>query len=297
MNILISGGTGFVGKRLTKSLVHKGNQVFILTRSPHQYASTKEVQYVCWDTLNEGKLPPIDAVVNLAGESLFGRWTSAKKEKILSSRIQATESILSFIKMTDQKPKVLINASAVGYYGTSYAETFKEGSTTPGSDFLANVVRRWEATASQAENLGVRTVFARFGIILGQEGSLPLMALPFRLFTGGKVGSGEQWMSWVHIDDVVGLVLFAIKQEQIHGPLNVTAPRPLQNKELSKRLAEALHRPYWLPAPSFALKLALGEMSTLVLDGQKVLPDVAEKNGYTFIYPDVEGAFKEIYSR
>lgn len=298
MKVAVTGGTGFVGKQLVRELVNEGHEVFVLTRSPNNYSDEKSIRYIGWlsdQYKPENELPALDAIVNLAGDSLFGYWTKQKKERILKSRMNATENVIELILKMEEKPAVLINASAVGYYGTSLTESFTEKTTTPGNDFLANVTSEWESIAKQADSLGVRVVLARFGVILGKEGALPLMAMPFKMFVGGKVGSGEQWVSWIHVDDVVGLIKFSIKNDKISGPLNVTAPQPVQNKTLSKTLASVLNKPHWIPAPSFALRAGLGEMSTLILDGQAVYPDKAKHHDYSFQHPQLEGALSAIY--
>ncbi|MEQ6389829.1 TIGR01777 family oxidoreductase [Bacillaceae bacterium S4-13-58] len=298
MNIAIAGGTGFVGRELINFYTNLGHQVYVLTRSPQKYTSSEQIKYVGW--LYEGanpekKLPLLDAIVNLAGESLnSGRWTEKRKQRILESRIQSTNSVISLMENLPDKPKVLINASAIGFYGTSESATFTEETTIPGDDFLAHVVNEWEKTARQASDLGVRVTLIRFGVILGDQGALPKMILPFQLFVGGKLGKGNQWISWIHIQDVVGIIHFAIENENISGPINATAPHPKRNHEFSKILSDILKRPYWIPAPSFALRLALGEMSELVLKGQYVLPKKAQKFGYVFQYDDLQTALSDI---
>ncbi|MEC3882161.1 TIGR01777 family oxidoreductase [Halobacillus sp. HZG1] len=301
MKIAITGGTGFVGTQLKEKLVQEGHDVYILTRSPEKYQNTDHVMYVGWlkeDFHPEKELPILDAIVNLAGESLnSGRWTEERKQSILESRIKATEGVLDLIDALPEKPEVLVNASAVGYYGQSKTKTFTEETTVPGNDFLANVVEEWEARASQAAEKGVRTVYVRFGIILGEEGALPKMILPYKMMIGGNLGSGEQWMSWIHIDDVVGLVHFAIENKNIHGPLNGTAPNPKRNKDFGQTLGEVLNRPHWIPAPAFALKVALGDMSTLLLDGQCVIPKKTMASGYTFHHPELQPALSSILNK
>ncbi|MGP4042553.1 TIGR01777 family oxidoreductase [Gracilibacillus sp. D59] len=300
MNIAIAGGTGFVGKHVTKALIDRGDTVYILTRSPEKFHSNEQVSYVGWLKDNyhpEHQLPKLDGIINLAGDSLFGYWTKTKKDKIYQSRINATYAIIDLIKKMPEKPEVLINASAVGYFGTSNSKTFTEQSEEKGNDFLAEVTEAWEKTALQARSHGVRTIVARLGVVLGKEGSLPLMAMPFRLFAGGKIGSGKQWVSWIHIEDVVGLLLFALDNKTIDRTLHLTAPNPVQNKELTQALAKALNRPNWFPTPSFLLKAILGEMSILVIDGQKVLPEKAIESGYHFHHARIEHALTEIYNK
>lgn len=297
MKIAIAGGTGLVGSKLTELLIDEGHHVLILTRSPDKYENKENLTYVGW--LREGDQPEQEiagshGIINLAGESLFGYWTKEKKERILDSRIKATTNIIQLIRSMEQKPDVLVNASAIGYYGTSEDKFFTEKTTETGDDFLAYVTEKWEQTAKQAEADNIRVVYARFGIILGEKGTLPLMAMPFKFFGGGPIGSGEQWLSWVHINDVVRLISFAIRGEKISGPLNITAPNPVRNKDFSSKLAKALHRPNIVKVPSFVIRKTLGEMSILVLEGQAVLPDKAISNGYTFQYPNLERALESI---
>ncbi|QAS51860.1 TIGR01777 family oxidoreductase [Halobacillus litoralis] len=301
MKIAITGGTGFVGNHLTSQLKKEGHHVYILTRSPEKHSDSERVTHVGWlkeEHKPEEHLPSLHAIVNLAGESLnSGRWTEERKQSILNSRIQATEGVLDLIARLPEKPEVLINASAVGYYGQSKTKSFTEETTKPGNDFLANVVVEWEERASKASEKGIRTAFVRFGLILGEEGALPKMVLPYKLMIGGNLGTGEQWMSWVHIDDVVGLIEFVLHNKNIHGPLNGTAPNPKRNKDFGHTLGEVLNRPHWLTAPSFALKTALGDMSTLLLNGQSVIPKKAITEGYTFKYPDLKPALHAILSK
>ncbi|MUV38706.1 Epimerase family protein [Lentibacillus sp. JNUCC-1] len=296
MNILLTGGTGFVGSRLTEHLKTGGHKLFILTRSPDHHENEASVTYVSYD-ITAQDLPAIDAVINLAGESIFGYWSKAKKQAIKESRISITEKVLDLVRTMDQKPAVWVNGSAVGYYGMSREKIFTEETTTPGDDFLAHVSSVWEKTASQAEKLGIRTVYTRFGVILGDGGALSMMKLPVKYFAGGKIGDGEQWLSWVHIDDVVELITFCLHNNAISGPINATAPNPKQNDIFMKLVARTLHRPHWLPAPGFMIRTALGEMSQLIVRGQYVLPQKAQFNGYHFRYTDAETALKSILEK
>ncbi|UOE56493.1 TIGR01777 family oxidoreductase [Cytobacillus oceanisediminis] len=300
MRIAIAGGTGFVGNALVKKLLEIKHEIFILTRNISDKQHSKNLNYVQWlndDDSPEDVLEGIDVFINLAGESInSGRWTEERKKRILNSRITATKEVLRIIGRLEEKPYTLINASAVGYYGTSQIETFTEASRKSGTDFLAETVRRWEEEAAKAEEFEVRTVFCRFGIILEKnDGALPRMAFPYKLFAGGTVGTGSQWVSWIHLDDAVNGILFCIDQEQLQGPVNFTSPHPVTMKEFGQILGEVLNRPHWMPAPGFALKIALGEMSTLVLEGQKVLPEKLQSFGFDFLYPDLKAALGDIY--
>ncbi|MBS4202268.1 TIGR01777 family oxidoreductase [Bacillus sp. FJAT-49732] len=298
MHIVIAGGSGFVGNALQERLLKDGHEITILTRNREKITESNLLRAVEWLNPNskpEKHLKNVDAIVNIAGESLNGfRWTKAKKKRIVESRIRATREIVRIIGALDQMPKVLVNGSAVGYYGMSDEDTFTEESKTHANDFLASVVRKWEEETAQAEKFGIRTVYARLGVVLGKGGALPLMALPYKMGFGGRVGSGNQWVPWVHQDDVAGLFLFAIENESISGPLNVTAPNLVKNNEFSKMIGRVLHRPHWFPVPSIAMKVILGEMSEMLLRGQCVVPEKALQFGYTYQYPKLELALENI---
>lgn len=298
MKIAISGGTGLVGKALTNELIDNGHEVIILTRS--KKTSSANPQYVQW--LNDGDQPEkalegIDAIVNLAGASINSRWTDEYKREILESRLRATSEMNRIIEKLKLKPKVLINASAVGYYGTSLTEEFSEQSAQ-GHDFLAETVARWETEASAASDSGVRVVLCRFGVVLDKKGgALPRMVLPYKLFGGGKVGSGQQWLSWIHIKDVVGGIMFAIEKKQLAGPVNFSAPEPVKMDQFGKTLAKVINKPHWMPVPSVMLKLLLGEMSILVLEGQRVRPEKLLSTGYVFRFPHLSAALNDIFGK
>jgi len=299
MKVAITGGSGFVGQVLTTLLIEKGHDVLILTRS--NQASNENVQMVSWlvDGANpEQYLEDIDAWINLAGTSINdGRWTEVQKQKIHDSRMKATDEVLRILEKVAKKPTVLVNASAIGIYPYSEHATYTEQSTARGSDFLAKTVVEWEKKALKAKHFGTRVVAGRFGIILGKEkGALPLMALPYKMGIGGQVGSGSQWVSWVHVSDVAKAILYVIEHEDFEGPFNLTSPSPKQMKEFGEVLGEVLHRPHWIPVPSFALKLALGDKSQLVLEGQRVMPEKLLTHGFKFTFPDLKDALKNIYA-
>ncbi|WP_175987947.1 TIGR01777 family oxidoreductase [Bacillus sp. Marseille-Q1617] len=300
MKIAITGGTGFVGQAVTKELLDHHHDVVVLTRSPDKYEDRSGVTYVKWltedaDPLND--LEGTDVFINLAGESInSGRWTDERKKRIINSRISSTQEVINIMKNLSHSPSCLINASAIGFYPSSTESTYTEASTEKAHDFLGETVQIWEKEASKAEKSGFRVVYTRFGIILGKgDGALPRMALPYKLFVGGTVLPGNQWMSWVHIDDVARAIRFSAENEAISGPVNVTAPTPLRMKEFGIILSSVLGRPHWMPVPPFALKIAMGEMSQLVLEGQKVLPSVLSENGFQFEYPELESALVNIY--
>lgn len=301
MKAAIAGGTGFVGKALIDELLKNGHQVVVLTRSFQNKKDTANIRYVKW--LNdhsepEKELQDVDAFINLAGESLnSGRWTDERKQWIINSRISSTREIIRIMGALSQKPRVFINASAIGCYPVSTEETFTESSKTTNEGFLARTVDIWETEARQAETLGIRTVMTRFGVILGkEEGALPRMALPYKLFAGGRIASGQQWMSWIHIKDVARALLFIMEHSDITGPVNLTAPSPERLNTLGKTLANVLQRPHWLFVPAFAIKIVLGEMGTLILDGQKVLPEKLTTHSFTFQFSHIKQALIDIYT-
>lgn len=300
MKIVIAGGTGLVGKALCQRLLQGGHEIIVLTRKPQQQ-SHPSITYVQW--LNNNSLPleklrHVDAIINLAGESINNRWTKTMKRKILDSRLNVTNEIHKLIKQLPVKPLVYIQASAIGYYGTSETKTYTEEDKRTQSDFLSDVVAQWEEAGTRIEREGLRSVFMRFGVILDkQEGALPRIVLPYKAFIGGKIGSGNQWVSWVHIDDVCEMISFVLTNEKLSGYINVTAPYPVRMNEFGKTVASVLKRPHWIPVPAFALKTLLGEMSLLVLEGQRVPPEKALRHGYQFKYDHLHVALENIYQK
>lgn len=299
MKIAIAGGSGFVGQYITDELVREGHEVLILTRK--KKPAQPSVTYIQWlkeKDAPELELEGVDAIINLAGTSInSGRWSEKRKQDILSSRMKAVRELKRIIEALPVKPKVFLNASAVGYYGTSREETFTEEDIHTPSDFLSSVTYRWEKEASRIEALGIRTVFMRFGLILGEkEGALPRMSLPYRLFAGGTIGSGSQWISWIHVRDAAGAAVFCLKNKNITGPVNFTAPVPVTMKEFGKAIGETMRRPHWFPVPSPLIRASLGEMSIIILEGQYVLPVKLEAFGYSFKYPTHTSALQNILS-
>ncbi|MFJ7664997.1 TIGR01777 family oxidoreductase [Lysinibacillus sp. NPDC097162] len=298
MKIVIAGGTGFVGKALTKLLQEQGHELFVLSRSNSKYENG--IHYVQW--LKDGARPEkeldenIDAVVNLAGVPLNdGRWTKKQKKAIYTSRMEATLEIVRIIEQFKEKPNVLVNASAVGIYPPSTVATYSENASDYAKDFLGWTVHDWERHAKRAEKLGVRVALARFGVILGRDnGALPSMLLPYKLHIGGTIGTGEQWLSWIHVEDVARAIYFAITNSSINGPFNVTAPHPTRMKEFGQTIAQVMGRRHWMPVPSFAMRLALGEQSMLVLEGQHVIPTVLETQNFEFKYPYLKEALENL---
>jgi len=300
MKILMTGSSGLVGTALGSVLARAGHTVCRLVR-PQSSANegAKEGFAVAWNPATGelgGAGVGADAVVNLAGASIAdGRWTTQRKELLRASRIDTTRALVNALAKMNARPSVLVSASAIGIYGNRGDETLTEGSK-PGTDFLAGLAQEWEAEALKAEGLGIRVVLARFGIILAREGgALPRILTPFKLGVGGRLGSGKQWMSWVTLDDAVGILRFAIENAPVRGATNVVSPQPLQNAEFTSVLAKTMHRPALFPAPAFALRLALGEMAdALLLSSQRVLAQVLEKTGYQFVHSDLSAALKNL---
>ncbi|GGI45704.1 epimerase family protein YfhF [Paenibacillus marchantiophytorum] len=293
MKIAVTGGSGFIGKRLISHLQQQGHELINISRSAQ--AVSPHARTITWEQLRTSSqdLEGLDAIVNLAGESINQRWTPKAKERIVQSRIKAAEQVAQLVERLTTKPKVVVNASGMSVYGTSETETFDERSPHRQVDFLSGVVEQWEHAADQIK--GPRIVKVRVGLVLdGQEGAFPKMALPYKLGVGGRIGSGKQWLSWIHIEDMVRLIDFCIMNDAIVGPVNATAPNPVTNLAFGRALGKAMHRPNLFPLPAFVLKLIFGELSTLLLDGQKVLPHVLLANGFTFKYIDVEKALADI---
>lgn len=295
MRALITGATGFVGRHL---LARLENPV-VLTRRPEQYRRTRpgEVAFG-WDPVS-GPPPAevfegVEAVFHLAGEPVAeGRWTAAKRKRILDSRQIGTANLVRGLSQLSQRPRVLVSASAIGYYG-SRGDAILDEAAPPGHDFLAHVCRAWEQASAEAGQLGMRVVNPRIGIVLGRDGgALPKMLLPFKLGLGGRLANGRQWMSWIHIDDLVGLLLHAAGHE-VAGPMNAVAPHPVTNIEFTRSLAAALKRPAIFPVPGLALKLAVGQFAEVLLASQRVVPQVALRSGYGFQFSDLGPALAHL---
>jgi uncharacterized protein len=302
MKIAIAGATGFVGSRLVEQLQAQGHQVTILTRSPQQASNRfPQAQVVGYNPLKSGEwqesISGCDAVINLAGEPIAEkRWTPAQKRMIIESRQLGTQKIVEAINLATVKPSVLISASAIGYYGTS--ETSKFDETSPaGTDFLAQVCTAWETAAQAVTANGTRLVILRLGIVLGENGgALGKMLAPFSAFVGGPIGSGKQWFSWIHRDDLTKLIIAAINDPQMQGVYNATAPNPVTMTDFAQTLGTVMNRPSWLPVPNFALEAMLGEGAIVVLQGQQVIPTQALAQGFEFQYPALNPALTAILS-
>lgn len=302
MKVIITGGTGLIGSRLARKLDAAGHKVWVLTRdAPHAHV-TGNIEAVEWDAQTVagwGHLASeADAVINLAGENIgAGRWTAKKKERIISSRQHAGQAVVEAVRSASPRPRLVIQSSAVGYYGPSGDEIVTE-KTPAGPDWLAHVATRWEDSTRAVEAMGVRRVVTRAGVVLtSQGGILARMALPFRLFVGGPLGSGRQYVAWIHIDDLLSVYQFLLKTDQAAGAYNLTSPEPVTNSQFGHALSRVMRRPYWAPVPGFALRLVLGQMSTLVLDGQRVIPDRLQGLGFKFTYPNIEQALQNLLSK
>ncbi|MCB9137226.1 MAG: TIGR01777 family protein [Caldilineaceae bacterium] len=301
MRIIITGGAGTIGRPLSAALAADGHEVSVLSRNPIEAQSMPDGVYVHrWDAETSegwGELADgADAIINLAGAGLADkRWSDARKKLIRSSRIKAGKAVMEAIRNAGQKPKVLIQGSAVGYYGTSESAQPITEEHAAGNDFLAKLCSDWELSTAPAEHMGVRRPIIRTGIVLTNAGgAFPRLKLPFKFFVGGKLGDGEQWMPWIHIDDEVRAIQFLLENEDAAGPFNLAAPDPVRNHTMADALGESMHRPAFLPAPAFALKALLGEMSTVVLDGQKAVPAKLEGMGFEFTYPHIAAALDEL---
>ena len=306
MKVAIAGATGFVGSRLVERLHSEGHQVLVLARDSERArrvfpaSAYPNLEIVGYTPAESGdwlhSIEGCDGVVNLAGVPIAEeRWTAARQQAILDSRKLTTAKLVEAIALANPKPSVFVSASAIGFYGTSETAEFEENSLG-GDDFLATVCKEWESAAQPVKNAGTRLVILRLGIVLGMGGALAKMVPAFRLFAGGPIGTGKQWFSWIHRDDVVNLILYALQNPQVEGVLNATAPNPVRMNELCETLGEILKRPSWLPVPSFALELLLGDGAKVVLEGQQVLPKRTLVSGFQYEYPTLKLALEEILS-
>lgn len=299
--IIITGATGLIGKRVARELRRRGESLVVFSRDTP--TARKELrgaeEYVAWQPEEQGPwanaVPGAHAVIHLAGASIYGqRWSESYKRQIRDSRVLGTRGLVKAIARAAVRPQVLICGSAVGYYGPR-DDTPLDESAAPGRDFLAQVCVEWEAEARKAEALGVRVVLLRTGVVLDpHEGALSQMMLPFKLFAGGPIMPGTQWLSWIHIDDEVGILLKALDDPAVSGPVNATAPNPQTNAEFTRALGQAMGRPAWLPVPQAGLKLALGEFAESLTTGQRVLPRRIQELGYQFQYPTSEQALRQL---
>ena len=301
MKIAITGATGLVGSRLVSQLQQKGHQILVFTRNPSKaqrvFSATSDLEVVQYTPQESGewqkRVSGCDAVVNLAGEPIAERWSPQQKNAIMESRQIGTRKLVEAIAMAEDKPKVLVSGSAIGYYGTSETSAFEETSSS-GNDFLSQVCQNWETEAQKVTEYGVRLVILRIGIVLANGGALGKMIGPFQMFAGGPIGSGKQWFSWIHRDDLVNLICQAVEREDMSGVYNATAPNPVRMSKLCQTLGEVMNRPSWLPVPDFVLELLLGDGAIVVLEGQQVLPKKTQATGFDYKYPELKPALAEI---
>lgn len=302
-SVLVTGGTGFVGRRLVERLLARGDRVTVLTRDAARARGRLPAGARCagWTPERLGpwteELAAVDAVVHLAGESVGQRWTPAVKDRIVKSRVDSTRALVEVLGKATHKPSVFVCASAVGYYGPRPGDERLDEGSEAGNDFLADVVKRWEEAARGADQHGVRSVQVRIGVVLGEGGGpLEKMMLPFKLFGGGPLGDGKQVVSWVHRDDVVGMMLLAIDDDRVKGPINAVSPNAVTNAELAEAIGAVMNRPSWIRTPAFALGLAMGEAATIATTGQRVYPARAVELGYEFQYARLIPALDEAIS-
>jgi len=298
-SVVITGASGLVGRRLTSELLQTGAKVIAAVRRPVQEAAREIHWQPDAGRIDTARIEGVDAVVHLAGENIAGgRWTAAFKQKIRESRLKGTRLVAEAIAGCRAKPQVLVCASAIGYYGDRGEETLSEASA-PGNDFLAEVCREWEAACQPARDAGVRVVNVRIGVVLSPEGgALKQMLTPFKMGVGGKVGSGQQYMSWVAIDDVAGATVFLLAKPHAEGPVNLVSPQAVRNVEFTKTLGRVLKRPTIVPAPAFGLRLAFGEMAdALLLSSTRVVPQALTATGYQFRQPELEAALRHLLAK
>jgi NAD dependent epimerase/dehydratase family enzyme len=323
--VVVTGATGMIGRTLCKELIARGYQVVAFSRDPQKARRSVPgaAEYVAWTPSESGPwasaIDGAHAVIHLAGASLFGkRWSESYKREIIASREVGTRGIVNAMAQAQVKPQTFISASAVGYYGPHGDEKLDETAPT-GNDFLAHVCQVWEREGKRAEDLGIRTVIFRSGVVLGgdeklsipidfrgaslerpgvilktEEGAFPLLVMPFYFFAGGPILPGTQWFAWIHVDDTIGLLMMALEDERVRGPLNGTAPEPQTNREFVKTIGRVMGRPAWMPVPGFAMKLMLGEMADMITTGQRVIPQKAQELGYQFKYPHSQQAIRAI---
>ena len=296
MHILLTGGTGLIGRALCQLWLRQGHQLTVWSQRPERVAA------LCGDgvrgiaRLEELTDAPLDAVINLAGAPIADRpWTNKRKALLWDSRVALTERLLAWLEARPQRPRVLISGSAVGWYGDGGERELHESDAPVVEDFAAQLCGAWEETAQRAEALGMRVVLLRTGLVLASDGGfLKRLLLPFRLGLGGPIGNGRQWMPWIHLQDEIGLIDFLLQRDDARGPYNACAPQPARNRDFTRALGRALHRPALLPVPGPLLRLGLGELSGLLLGGQKALPQRALADGYVFRFTDLDSALADL---
>ncbi|MBI6955605.1 TIGR01777 family oxidoreductase [Pseudomonas sp. CCOS 191] len=300
MHILLTGGTGLIGQHLCQRWQAEGHRLTVWSRRPEQVAKICGTGVRGVARLDDiAADDPVDAVINLAGAPIADRpWTAARRTLLWASRVALTEQLLAWLERRDQCPSVLISGSAVGWYGDGGERELTESSAPVKEDFASQLCIAWEETALRAQALGIRVVLVRTGLVLAADGGfLSRLRLPYKLGLGGPLGDGRQWMPWVHIDDQIALIDFLMQQKEASGPYNACAPEPVRNREFAKRLGRTLHRPAWMPMPALLLKAGLGEMSTLLLGGQRARPVRLLAAGFTFRFNDLQSALDNLSSR
>ena len=299
MHILLTGGTGLIGRQLCRHWSGQGHRLTVWSRKPEKVAKTCGAQVRGIARLEDLGQEQVDAIVNLAGAPIADRpWTHKRKTLLWSSRITLTETLLAWLESREQKPQVLISGSAVGWYGDGGERELTEDSGPVSEDFASQLCIAWEETAQRAEALGIRVILIRTGLVLSAEGGfLSRLLLPFKLGLGGPIGNGRQWMPWIHIDDQIALIDFLLHRNEASGPYNACAPKPVRNREFAKTLGSVLHRPAFMPMPAFALKVGLGELSLLLLGGQRATPVRLLQAGFTFQFTDLRAALDDLSAR
>ena len=299
MRILLTGGTGLIGRQLCRHWLSQGHQLTVWSRQPEKVAKACGASVRGIGRLQDLGQEPIDAIVNLAGAPIADRpWTHKRKALLWSSRIKLTEDLLAWLETREQKPAVLISGSAIGWYGDGGERELTEQSPSGIDDFASQLCIAWEETAQRAEGMGIRVVLIRTGLVLAAEGGfLSRLLLPFKLGMGGRIGSGRQWMPWIHINDQIALIDFLLHRDDASGPYNACAPKPVRNQQFAKTLGAVLHRPTFMPMPAFALKVGLGELSLLLLGGQRATPARLLEAGFTFQFTDLRAALDDLSGR
>jgi len=299
MHILLTGGTGLIGRQLCRHWSEQGHRLTVWSRKPEKVAKICGTQVRGVARLEDLGQEPVDAIVNLAGAPIADRpWTHKRKALLWSSRITLTETLLAWLESREQKPRVLISGSAAGWYGDGGERELTEDTAPVSEDFASQLCIAWEETAQRAETLGIRVILIRTGLVLSAEGGfLSRLLLPFKLGLGGPIGNGRQWMPWIHIDDQIALIDFLLHRNEASGPYNACAPKPVRNREFAKALGSMLHRPAFMPMPAFALKVGLGELSLLLLGGQRATPVRLLKAGFTFQFTDLQAALDDLSGR
>ncbi len=304
MKVVIAGGTGFIGRALSHDLATKGNQVMVLSRNPatHRERTNQAVSLCHWNPAGgvdwEKVLEKTDVLVNLVGESVAtARWTKKRKQQLTESRVNTTSRLVQAMSTMSNPPRILVNASGIGFYGPQDDAPVNEHSAA-GAGFMADLSVAWEREALKARDFGIRVALLRIGLVLGKDGgALQRMIVPFKAFAGGPILPGNQWVSWIHIQDIVELIHWIMTHDSLEGPINATAPSPVTMQEFCNKIGLALHRPSWLPVPQFALRMLLGELSSLMTTGQRVEPAVAMNSGYCFKYPTLQPALADLLTQ